>query len=220
MRWARWIDHLPLWVALGAAVSTGIYEPGELVVMALPLMAAAGVEALRWDLGRHHLWLEVGALVFFLGDLARGHGIFPVAIHTLFVLAGLRLALPRELPQRRQLVLMGFLLFLTTAVSTTDLVFLVWALLWLGSAAATLLQQSWESSASLRRGVLSRPPYGSPSGLDGRDPGLGSGILPDPPAPEHRLPTRSLPGDRRHGCPGGLRRPDGPRRRRSHRTQS
>ena len=160
MRWARWIDHLPLWVALGAAVSTGIYEPGELVVMALPLAAAAGVEALRWDLGRHHLWLEVGALVFFLGDLARGHGIFPVAIHTLFVLAGLRLALPRELPQRRQLVLMGFLLFLTTAVSTTDLVFLLWALLWLGSAAAVLLQQSWETSASLRRGVLSRPPYG------------------------------------------------------------
>jgi transglutaminase-like putative cysteine protease len=160
VRWARWVDHLPLWVALGAAVSTGIYEPGELVVMALPLAAAAGVEALRWDLGRHHLWLEVGALVFFLGDLARGHGIFPVAIHTLFVLAGLRLALPRELPQRRQLVLMGFLLFLTTAVSTTDLVFLVWALLWLGSAAAALLQQSWESSASLRRGALSRPPYG------------------------------------------------------------
>ncbi len=160
MRWARWIDHLPLWVAFGAAVSTGIYEPGELGVMALPLAAAAGVEILRWDLGRHHRWLELGALVFFLADLARGHGIFPVAIHTLFVLAGLRLALPRELPQRRQLVLMGFLLFLTTAVSTTDLVFLFWALCWLGSAAAALLQQSWETSASLRRGVLSRPPYG------------------------------------------------------------
>ncbi|HEY3270462.1 MAG TPA: transglutaminaseTgpA domain-containing protein [Geothrix sp.] len=160
MRWARWIDHLPLWVALGAALSTGIYEPGELVVMALPLVAAAGVEILRWDLDRHHRWLEVGALVFFLADLARGHGIFPVAIHTLFLLAGLRLALPRGLPQRRQLVLMGFLLFLTTAVSTTDLVFLLWAVLWLGSAAAALLQQSWEASASLRRGGLSRPPYG------------------------------------------------------------
>ena len=160
MRWARWIDHLPLWVACGATASTGIYEPGELVVMALPLAVAAVVEALRWDLGRHHRWLEVGALVFFLADLARGHGIFPVAIHTLFLLAGLRLILPRELPQRRQLVLMGFLLFLTTAVSTTDLVFLLWALLWLGSAAAALLQQSWEASASLRRGAPSRPPYG------------------------------------------------------------
>jgi transglutaminase-like putative cysteine protease len=160
VRWARWIDHLPLWVAYGAAVSTAIYEPGELAVMALPLAVAALVEALRWDLGRHHRWLEVGALVFFLADLARGHGIFPVAIHTLFLLAGLRLILPRELPQRRQLVLMGFLLFLTTAVSTTDLVFLLWALLWLGSAAAALLQQSWEASASLRRGTPSRPPFG------------------------------------------------------------
>lgn len=159
MRLARWIDHLPLWVAFGAAVSTDIYEPGELAVMALPLVAAAVVEALRWDLGRHHRWLETGALVFFLADLARGRGIFPVAIHTLFLLAGMRLALPRALPQRRQLVLMGFLLFLTTAVSTTDLVFLAWALLWLGSAAAALLQQSWEGSASLRRGVLSPPPY-------------------------------------------------------------
>nr|WP_306672123.1 DUF3488 and transglutaminase-like domain-containing protein [Geothrix sp. SG10] len=128
--------------------------------MAFPLVAAALVEVLRWDLGRHHRWLEVGALVFFLADLARGRGIFPVAIHTLFLLAGLRLILPRELPQRRQLVLMGFLLFLTTAVSTTDLVFLLWAMLWLGSAAAALLQQSWEASASLRRGVLSRPPFG------------------------------------------------------------
>jgi len=160
VRFARWIDHLPLWVAFGASVSTGIYEPGELAVMALPLAMAAVVEALRWDLGRHHRWLEVGALAFFLVDLARGRGIFPVAIHTLFVLAGVRLALPRELPQRRQLVLMGFLLFLTTAVSTTDLVFLLWALLWLGSAAAALLQQSWEASASHHRGAPSRPPYG------------------------------------------------------------
>jgi len=159
VRWARWIDHLPLWVALGAAVSTGIYEPEDLAVMALPLAAAAGVEILRWDLGRYHRWLEVGALAFFLADLARGHGILPVAIQTLFVLAGMRLALPRELPQRRQLLLMGFLLFLITAVSSTDLVFLILALLWLGSAAAALLQQSWETSASLRRGVLLRPPY-------------------------------------------------------------
>lgn len=160
MRFGRWIDHLPLWVAFGAAVSTEIYEPAELAVMALPLALAACAEALRWNLAKHHRWLEVGALLFFLADLARGRGLFPVAIHTLFLLAGLRLILPRELAQRRQLVLMGFLLFLTTAVSTTDLVFLLWALLWLGSAAAALLQQSWEASASLRRGVLSRPPYG------------------------------------------------------------
>ena len=177
MRFARWIDHLPLWVAFGAAVSTGIYEPGELAVMALPLAVAAVVEALRWDLGRHHRWLEVGALAFFLVDLARGHGIFPVAIHTLFVLAGVRLALPRELAQRRQLVLMGFLLFLTTAVSTTDLVFLLWALLWLGSAAAALLQQSWEASASHRRGAPSRPPYGRIPAWMGATLLLGAGFF-------------------------------------------
>ena len=160
MRWTRWIDHLPLWVALGAAAATGIYEPGELAGMALPLAAAAGVQLLRWDLGRHRRWLEMGALAFFLADLARGRGIFPVAIHTLFLLAGLRLALPRELPHRRQLVLMGFMLLLTTAVSTTDLLFLAWALAWFSSAALALLQQSWEASSGLMRGSPSRPPYG------------------------------------------------------------
>lgn len=159
MRWTRWIDHLPLWVALGAAASTGTYEAGELVGMALPLAAAAVVESLRWDLARWHRWFEGGALVFFLADLARGRGIFPVAIHTLFVLAGLRLALPRGFPQRRQLVLMGFMLFLTTAVSTTDLVFLAWALAWFTAAILSLVQQSWEASASLRRGASPPPPH-------------------------------------------------------------
>ncbi|BDU68889.1 transglutaminase [Geothrix oryzae] len=160
MRGARWIDHLPLWVALGAAASTGLYDLGELVGMALPLIAAALVELLRWNLRRHQRWLEVGALVFFLADLARGRGVFPVAIHTLFLLAGLRLALPREISHRRQLVLMGFLLLLTAAVSTTSLSFLAWALAWFGAAALALLQQSWEVSSSLRRGAFSRPPYG------------------------------------------------------------
>lgn len=160
VRWGRWIDHLPLWVALGAALSTGIYEPLEGVVMALPLAVAAVVELSRRDLGRFHRWLEVGALLFFLGDLARGQGIFPVAIHTLFVLAGVRLALPREFAQRRQLVLVGFILLLTTTVSTTDPAFLFWAVSWLGAAALALLQLSWEGPANLRRGALSRPPYG------------------------------------------------------------
>lgn len=159
MRWTRWIDHLPLWVALGAAGATGTYEPLELAGMAAPLAAAALVEAYRWDLGRWHRWFEAGALLFFLADLARGRGIFPVAIHTLFVLAGLRLALPRALPQRRQLVLMGFMLFLTTAVSTTDLVFLAWTLAWFTAAMLSLLQQAWEASASLRRGGSSQPPH-------------------------------------------------------------
>ncbi len=159
VRWSRWIDHLPLWVVLGAVLSTEIYEPYEWVLMALPLLVATWVELSRRDLGRFHRWLEAGALLFFLGDLARGQGIFPVAIHTLFVLAGVRLALPRATPQRRQLMLVGFILLLTTTVSTTDALFLVWAVAWLGAAALALLQLSWESSAQLRRGALTRPPY-------------------------------------------------------------
>lgn len=159
VRLSRWIDHLPLWVVLGAVLATEIYEPYEWVMMALPLAAAAWVELSRRDLGRFHRWLEAGALVFFLGDLARGPGIFPVAIHTLFVLAGVRLALPREAQQRRQLVLVGFILLLTTTVSTTDVLFLVWALAWLGAVALALLQLSWETSALLKRGALTRPPY-------------------------------------------------------------
>ena len=159
LRWARWLDHVPPWLAWGAAASTGVYEPGELALMALPLTAAAAVEALRWDLARIARWLEAGALAFFVIDLFRGRGIFPVAIHTLFLLVGLRLALPREQTQRRQLLLMGFLLFLTSAVSTTDPGFLAWALAWLLAAMAVLLQQSWEASAFLRRGVGQAPPF-------------------------------------------------------------
>ncbi len=159
LRWQRWLDHLPLWLAWGAAASTGVYDPGEISLMALPLAAAAVVEALRRDLSPLRRWLEAGALAFFVFDLFRGRGIFPVAIHTLFLLAGLRLALPRERPQRRQLLLMGFLLFLTSAVSTTDPDFLAWTVAWLLAAMASLLQQSWEASAILRPGIAQSPPY-------------------------------------------------------------
>ncbi len=159
VRWARWIDHLPLWIVLGATVSTGLYETGELLVMGLPLLVALAVEGLRWDVGRHHRWLEIGALLFFLGDLALGRGLYAVAIHTLFLLAGVRLVLPREATQRRQLLLMGFLLFLTTAVGTTDLAFLAWTLAWACGATLSLLQLTWEPAANLRRGSRSHPPY-------------------------------------------------------------
>ncbi len=159
VRWSPWSDHLPLWVVLGATVSTGLYDPAERLLMALPLAAAGIVELLRWDVSHRRRWLEIGALFFFLGDLARGQGLFPVAIHTLFVLAGVRLALPREPGHRRQLLLMGFLLFLTTAIGTTDIVFLAWTVAWTWAAILALLQQSWEPSAALRRGGLARPPY-------------------------------------------------------------
>src|ERR1035438_5655946 len=159
MRWGRWLDHLPLWLALGATISAGIYEPGDLLLMAAPLVAAAVVQAFRWDVLRYHRWVEGGALLFFLADLARGHSLFTVAIHTLFVLAGVRLVLPREPSHRRQLLLMGFLLFLTTAIGATDVLFLLWTLAWACAATLALLQQSWEPSAALGRGTLVRPPY-------------------------------------------------------------
>ncbi len=158
LRWSRWLDHLPPWLAWGAAAATGIYDPGEVALMALPLAVAAGVEALRRDLSGIRRWLEAGALIFFVADLTRGRGIFPTAIHTLFLLAGLRLALPREQAQRRQLLLMAFLLFLTSAVSTTDPDFLAWALAFLLAASAALLQMSWEASAALRPGIPPPPP--------------------------------------------------------------
>jgi len=158
VRWSPWSDHLPLWVALGATASTGLYENAELALMFLPLAAAGVVQALRWDLDRHRRWLEVGALLLFLGNLTRGHGIFPVAVQTLFVLAGARLALPRELAQRRQLLLMGFLLFLTTALAGPDVFFLLWTLAWASAATLALVQQAWEPSAALRPGPPARPP--------------------------------------------------------------
>ncbi|MBK8572990.1 MAG: transglutaminase domain-containing protein [Holophagaceae bacterium] len=159
VKWGRWLDHLHLWVAFGACLSTGIYEPAELLVMATPLLAGGIVEGLRWDFGRQHRWLEAGALVFFLGDLARGGGVFYVAIHTLFVLAGVRLILPREPSHHPQLLLMSFLLFLTTAIGANDFYFLMWTLAWSTAATLALVQQSWEPSAALRRGALSSPPY-------------------------------------------------------------
>jgi hypothetical protein len=160
MRYARWLDHLPIWLAYGAVATTGIYEPWELVAMALPLAFAIAVEAMRMDLGRWRQPLEFLALALVLLDFFARHGFFGVVVHTLFLLCGLRLALPREVPQRRQLLLMGFLLFLTTAISTTDLAFLAWALAWMAGAGLQLLQLSWEHSASLRRGPTLRPPYG------------------------------------------------------------
>ncbi len=159
VRWGRWIDHLPLWAAWGATVSTGIYEPIEGALMALPLLLALAVEALRWDLSHRHRWLEFGALCMVLGHLSQGRGLFTVAIQTLFVLGGVRLVLPREMFHRRQLLLMSFMLLLTTALATTDVLFLLGALVWFISATLALLQQSWEASATLRRGAPSPPPY-------------------------------------------------------------
>jgi protein-glutamine gamma-glutamyltransferase len=202
--WGRWIDHLPLWIVLGATVSTGSYEAWELAIMALPLLMAVGVEGLRWDVGRHHRWLEIGALLFFLGDLALGRGLYPVAIHTLFLLAGVRLVLPREPAQRRQLLLIGFLLFLTTAIGTTDIAFLVWTLAWTCAATLSLLQLTWEPSANLRRGSRSLPPYALVPGWVGAALLFGAGFFLLLPRLSLGLRTGLLPGASRSLSRAGL----------------
>ena len=159
MRFARWIDHLPPWLAWGAVASTGIYEPFSLLFMALPLLAAALVEWRHWGLGRWRRGFESLALVVLVALVLARIGLIPVVVHILFLLCGIRLALPRELAHRRQILLMGFTLWITTAISTLDISFLFWSLAWIPGTALVLLQQSWEGSASLRRGPLVAPPY-------------------------------------------------------------
>lgn len=163
MKFSRWSDHLPAWLAFGAVATTGIYEPWEVVWMATPIAAAAGVEAARLDLGRWRRWLQTLLLLLIALEILfvrrQSGGFLAITVHLLFMLMGLRLALPRELPQRRQLLLMGFLLFLTTAISTADLEFLAWSMAWVAGASLVLLQQAWEPSALLRRGPTPRPPY-------------------------------------------------------------
>ncbi|HWQ09602.1 MAG TPA: DUF3488 and transglutaminase-like domain-containing protein, partial [Holophaga sp.] len=76
----------------------------------------------------------------------------------LFLLCGIRLSLPRDLKQRRQVLLMGFLVWITTAISTFEIDFLFWSVLWTAGTALVLMQQAWEGSASLREGLLARAP--------------------------------------------------------------
>ena len=66
MRYARWLDHLPPWLAWASLVSTGVYELPEMAFMAVPLLLALGVEAMRWELRGWRRAMElvaVGALV-------------------------------------------------------------------------------------------------------------------------------------------------------------
>lgn len=159
MRLARWIDHLPPWLSFGAIATTGMFSPEELAVMALPLGAAWLVEYRRWSLERYRRVLEIAALTAVLAQVALRVSLVPLTLNTIFLLCGIRLALPREAAQRRQLILMGFLLFLVTAIATFEITFLFWALAWTVGSCMMLLQQSWEGSASLRRGLAPPPPY-------------------------------------------------------------
>ena len=163
MKYSRWTDHLPAWLAYGAVATTGIYEPWEVAWLAVPLAAAAGVEAARLDLSRWRRWLQTLLIILLMLEVPilrrQSGGFLAIIVHLLFMLMGLRLSLPRELPQRRQLLLMGFMLFLTTAISTADLEFMGWSVAWVAGASIVLLQQAWEPSALLRRGPVPPPPY-------------------------------------------------------------
>ncbi|MBI3131695.1 MAG: transglutaminase domain-containing protein [Acidobacteria bacterium] len=159
MKAGRWIDHLCPWVVWGAVASTGIYDAWELVAMSLPLILAAAVEARRSDLSGWRRGLESGALLLLILDALLTRNFLGALVRVLFVLMGLRLALPRQRRERRQLLLMAFLLFLTTAISTTDLQFFVAALAFLVAAATALLHLNWEESASLRRGPSPQAPF-------------------------------------------------------------
>ena len=154
-----WLDHLPPWLAWGAIASTGAYGAVALVLMAAPLALAALVQARRWSLQGWQKGVELGALAGVLFLLLARCGWLPTVVHTLFLLCGARLALPRERPQQRQLLLMGFLLFLTTALTTSELDFLFWSLVWAAGAATVLLGQTWARSARLRPGARQAPPF-------------------------------------------------------------
>jgi len=156
---APWLDHLPPWLAWGAIAATGAYAPGEWLLMALPLLAAALVQWRGWATARWQRGLELLALAVFLLQFLLHLGLLLSLVNLLFLLCGVRLCLPRGIPQRRQLILMGFLLFLSTTVSTADLDFLLWALAWVAAAAALFLQLNWEQASRLRRGPYQAPPY-------------------------------------------------------------
>ena len=159
MRPARWLDHLPPWLAWGALATTGYYAPWELGMMALPLAAALLVQALDRSLERWQRALELLAVAALAALVLLRTALLPGVATMLFLLCGVRLCLPRGVPQRRQILLMAFLLFLTTAVTTSDLDFLLWSAAWVAMAATVLLQLNWEQSAMLRQGPLPTPPY-------------------------------------------------------------
>jgi hypothetical protein len=156
---APWLDHLPPWLAWGAISSTGAYSPTERSIMALPLLAAAWVQWRGWSLERWQRWLEALALAVLFLEVGLRLGLLPTLVNLLFLLCGVRLCLPRGVAQRRQLVLMGFLLFLSTAVTTDGLDFLLWTLAWVASAAALFLQLDWERAARSSRGPSPPPPH-------------------------------------------------------------
>jgi hypothetical protein len=125
--------------------------------MALPLTAAAIVEAARLQLSRWKRLLEITCLLIIIACKFTKLGWVVIVILTLFTLCGIRLSLPREQKQRRQVLFMAFLLFLLTTAANQSISFLPWTLIWMAIAGLTLLQLNWENAAHFR-GTTTPPP--------------------------------------------------------------
>jgi hypothetical protein len=160
--------------------------------MVAPLLLAGLAELRGWSLLRWRRLVELTALAGFLVMILARAGLLPTVVSTLFLLCGARLCLPRELPERRQILLMGFLLFLTTAITTSELGFFLWAVLWAAGASAVLLEQNWGKSALLRQGLLQAPPFRRVVPWTGVALILASGFFVV--LPRLRLGFRGLPG--------------------------
>jgi len=145
---ARWLDHLPPWLSLMALAPSGLFGANELMIMSLPLILAAMVEWRGWNLKPWRRSLELMAVLVLLLMGAAHISLIQLLTNLVFLLCGIRLALPRTLAQRRQLLLMGFLLLLMAAMSLPSLDFALWAALWTVVTARSLAHQAWSMPGS------------------------------------------------------------------------
>lgn len=158
MNLARFIDHLPPLCAWLALAATGYFGSAEVTFFVAPLVAALLVEWKGWELGAWRRPLEIGALLVVIAQGVSGAGLLPTTATAIFLVAGIRLCLPRGPRERAQILLTSFLALLATAILGTELSFAFSCLAWFASALALLLRQVWEQGALHHRGM----PVGAP----------------------------------------------------------
>lgn len=129
-----------------AIASTGAFSPMELAWMVVPLIASALAEATSTDLTRHRLKLELSALTLFLAMIFLQIGLVAISVNLLFQLCAIRLSMRRNPMQKRQVMLMAFLLYLVTCISTPGISFIFWSLLWIPVSAFAFASQNWEET--------------------------------------------------------------------------
>jgi len=155
---ARFIDHLPPLCAWLALAATGYFGSAEVTFFGMPLVAALLVEWKGWELGSWRRVLEIGALLVVLAQGLSGAGLLPTTATAIFLVAGIRLCLPRGPRERAQILLTSFLALLATAILGTELSFAFSCLAWFTAALALLLRQVWEQGSLHHRGL----PVGAP----------------------------------------------------------